>query len=89
MIDRLSIISSSDCILIEPVEELCERIKQPSTLPLLLALIDFANYLAKVNKWILLLMNSIAQRKSIRMAIWGLNCLMLSTCPSHKTTNAL
>ncbi|CAF1281437.1 unnamed protein product [Rotaria sordida] len=89
IIDRLLIISSSDSILIEPVEELCERIKQPSTLPLLLAHIDFAHYLAKVNKWILLLMNSIAQRKSIRMAIWGLNCLMLSTCPSHKTTNAL
>ncbi|CAF1328607.1 unnamed protein product, partial [Rotaria sordida] len=127
IIDRLSIISSSDSILIEPVEELCEHIKQPSTLPLLLAHIDLsdrlmnkmsfgiccinttfislnsciysfcrsfcalisAHYLAKVNKWMLLLMSNIAQRKSIRMAIWGLNCLMLSTCPSHKTTNAL
>ncbi|CAF1128805.1 unnamed protein product [Rotaria sordida] len=124
MIDRLSIISSSDSIFIEPVEELCKHIKQPSTLPLLLAhiglsdrlmhkmILEFAasiqhlysqivaytipavfcglinaHYLAKVNKWTFLLMNSIAQRKSIRMAIWGLNCLMLSTCPSHKTTN--
>ncbi|CAF4160705.1 unnamed protein product [Rotaria sordida] len=51
IIDRLSIISSSDSILIEPVEELCERIKQPSTLPLLLAHIDLSDRL--MNKMIL------------------------------------
>ncbi|CAF4362624.1 unnamed protein product, partial [Rotaria sordida] len=51
IIDRLSIISSSDSILIEPVEELCEHIKQPSTLLLLLAHIDLSDRL--MNKMIL------------------------------------
>ncbi|CAF1399652.1 unnamed protein product [Rotaria sordida] len=51
MIYRLLIISSSDSILIEPVEELCERIKQPSTLPLLLAHIGLSHRL--MNKMIL------------------------------------
>ncbi|CAF1529523.1 unnamed protein product, partial [Rotaria sordida] len=45
MIDRLSIISSSDSILTEPVEELCEHIKQPSTLPLLFAHISLSDRL--------------------------------------------
>ncbi|CAF4337213.1 unnamed protein product, partial [Rotaria sordida] len=51
MIDRLSITSSSDSIVIKPVEELCEHIKQPSTLPLLLAHIGLSDRL--MNKMIL------------------------------------
>ncbi|CAF1318201.1 unnamed protein product, partial [Rotaria sordida] len=48
-----------------------------------------AHYSAKVNEWTLLSMTSIAQRKPIRMAIWGLTCLMLSACPSHTIADAL
>lgn len=48
-----------------------------------------ANHSAKVNEWTLLSMTSVAQRKPIRMAIWGLTCLMLSACPSHDIANAL
>ena len=48
-----------------------------------------ANHSAKVNEWTLLSMNSVAQRKPIRMAIWGLTCLMLSACPSHDIADAL
>ena len=48
-----------------------------------------AHYAAKVNEWTLLSMTSVAQRKPIRMAIWGLTCLMLSACPSHDVANAL
>ncbi|CAF1533736.1 unnamed protein product, partial [Rotaria sp. Silwood1] len=95
IIDSSSIISSSDNILIELVEELYERTKQSSTLAyeallllrplsLLFAHISFffralinARYSAKVKEWTLLSMTNIAQRKSIRMAIWGLTCLML------------
>lgn len=48
-----------------------------------------SHYSAKVNEWTLLSMTSVAQRKPIRMAIWGLTCLMLSACPSHAIANAL
>lgn len=48
-----------------------------------------SHYLPKVNEWTLLSMTSIAQRKPIRMAIWGLTCLMLSACPSHTIADAL
>jgi huntingtin len=48
-----------------------------------------AHYSAKVNEWTLLSMTSVAQRKPIRMAIWGLTCLMLSACPSHAVADAL
>jgi huntingtin len=48
-----------------------------------------AHYSAKVNEWTLLTMTSVAQRKPIRMAIWGLTCLMLSACPSQAIANAL
>ncbi|CAF3598174.1 unnamed protein product [Adineta steineri] len=48
-----------------------------------------AHYLAKVNEWTLLSMTSVAQRKPIRMAIWGLTCLMLSACPSHAIADSL
>ncbi|CAF3861173.1 unnamed protein product [Rotaria sp. Silwood1] len=34
-------------------------------------------------------MTSVAQRKSIRIAICGLTCLMLSACPSHTIVDAL
>ena len=51
MIDRLLMISLSDSILIEPVKELCEHIKQPSILPLLLAHIGLSDRL--MNKMIL------------------------------------
>ena len=49
----------------------------------------YAHYSSKVNEWTLLSMTSIAQRKPIRMAIWGLTCLMLSACPSHTIADAL
>ena len=45
-------------------------------------------FLAKVNEWTLLSMAHIPQRKSIRIAIWGLNCLMLSACPPHTIADA-
>jgi len=48
-----------------------------------------AHYSAKVNEWTLLSMTSVAQRKPIRMAIWGLTCLMLSACPSHAIADSL
>jgi len=48
-----------------------------------------AHYSAKVNEWTLLSMTSVAQRKPIRMAIWGLTCLMLSACPLHAIADAL
>ncbi|CAM2712576.1 unnamed protein product [Rotaria socialis] len=48
-----------------------------------------AHYSPKVNEWTLLSMTSIAQRKPIRMAIWGLTCLMLSACPSHAIADSL
>ena len=46
-------------------------------------------YSAKVNEWTLLSMTSVAQRKPIRMAIWGLTCLMLSACSSHTIADSL
>lgn len=65
--------------------------------PQLLAYIVFAvfrtlisaRYSAKVNEWTLLSMTSVAQRKPVRMAIWGLTCLMLSACPSYAIADAL
>lgn len=65
--------------------------------PQLLAYIVFAvfralisaRYSAKVNEWTLLSMTSVAQRKPIRVAIWGLTCLMLSACPSYAIADAL
>ena len=65
--------------------------------PQILAYIVFAvfralinsHYSAKVNEWTLLSMTSVAQRKPIRMAIWGLTCLMLSACPSHAVADVL
>jgi huntingtin len=48
-----------------------------------------AHYSAKVNEWTLLSISSVAQRKPIRMAIWGLTCLMLSACPVHAIADAL
>jgi len=65
--------------------------------PQILAYIVFAvfralinsHYSAKVNEWTLLSMTSVAQRKPIRMAIWGLTCLMLSACPSHAIADTL
>ncbi|CAF1277551.1 unnamed protein product [Adineta ricciae] len=48
-----------------------------------------AHYTPKVNEWTLLSMSSVAQRKPIRMAVWGLTCLMLSACPSQTTAEAL
>ncbi|CAF1517980.1 unnamed protein product [Rotaria sp. Silwood1] len=58
IIDSSSIISSSDNILIELVEELYARTKQSSTLPYEALLL-----LPKVNEWTLLSMTNIAQRK--------------------------
>ncbi|CAF4688368.1 unnamed protein product [Rotaria sp. Silwood1] len=72
IIDSSSIISSSDNILIELVEELYAHTKQSSTLPYEALLL-----LPKVNEWTLLSMTNIAQRKSLCMAIWGF-LLMLS-----------
>jgi hypothetical protein len=48
-----------------------------------------AHYTAKVNEWTLLSMTSVAQRKPIRMAVWGLTCLMLSACPAHAVADSL
>lgn len=43
----------------------------------------------EVNEWTLWSMTGVAQRKPIRMAIWGLTCLFLSACPSTTIANAL
>ncbi|CAF3727158.1 unnamed protein product [Rotaria sp. Silwood1] len=48
-----------------------------------------ARYSVKINEWTLLSITSIAQRKSICMAIWDLICLMLSACLSNKIADAL
>ena len=48
-----------------------------------------AHHTNKVNEWTLLSISSVAQRKPIRMAIWGLTCFMLSACPSHSIANTL
>ncbi|CAF0980896.1 unnamed protein product, partial [Didymodactylos carnosus] len=47
-----------------------------------------ANYLSKVNEWTLLSISSVSQRRPIRLALWGLTCLMLSAS-QEKIANSL
>jgi huntingtin len=91
----LSHIGLSDRLMNKIVVEFAASTQQ--LYPQILAYIVYAvfrtlinsHHSAKVNEWTLLSMTSVAQRKPIRMAIWGLTCLMLSACPSHTITDSL
>ncbi|CAF1469081.1 unnamed protein product [Rotaria sp. Silwood1] len=67
---------------------LSDRLMNKMFLLFFRALIN-VRYSAVVNEWTLLSMTNIAQRKSIGMAIWGLTCLTLSACLSHRIADAL
>ena len=91
----LAHVGLSDRLLNKIVVEFASSTQQ--LYPQILAYIVFAvfralissHYSAKVNEWTLLSMTSVAQRKPIRMAIWGLTCLMLSACSSRTIADAL